>query len=231
MPKEFRREEARRPPNRLKNQDPVAWIVMSKQTLSGAFQIAKDRRELLLEKADARCSDLFLQIVDVRGCPDAGRSAEEQYLDKFTWHEGLGWSETMLVALSAEQSLKSIAILRSGDSGCLKTHDLTHLLQEIGDGDQDGIIATLADAKERTRAVHELGRQNLRRPRTKEHLRIIVDAHRDLFNKTRYRFERDLDRRLPGFRRDFWHVALALLLYANRLVVAAKRKGGLTVAP
>jgi len=210
-------------PPRLCMQDPVAWVVMSRQTLESAFQIAKDKRDVLMEKAATRCSDLFLQIVDVRDCPDASRSEVDRYSDKFMWHDSLGWSEMMLVALSAEQSLKALAVLRSDDSGCLKTHDLTQLLEEIGDDDQDGILATLGEAKERTRTVRELGWQNLMRPRTKKHLRIVVDAHRHLFNVTRYRFEDDLTRRLPGFRRDFWHIALALLLYVNRLVVSVRR--------
>lgn len=203
---------------------------MSKQTLAGAFQIAKDRRDLLVEEVDTRCPDLFREITEVWDCPDAHRSAEK-YLGTWEWRESLEWSETMLVALSAEQSLKALAILRSDDSSCLKTHDLTLLLDDIDDSDQDGIVATVADAKEHTRTVRDLGWQNLMRPKTKEHLRCIVDAHRDLFNVTRYRFEENLARRLPGFRRDFWHIALAFLLYVNRLVVAENRKGDLSVAP
>ena len=214
-------------PSRLTKQDPVAWIAMSSQTLEGASQLAKDRRELLTGRMDTGWLDSFREITKPTDGPTA-RTWTDSYVGKFTWRSSLEWSEITLVALSAEQSLKAIAILSSDDAGCLKTHDLALLLAEIGADDQDGIIVAVAEVKNRTRTVREFGRQNLMRPSTKELLQSIVESHRDLFNVTRYCFAEGFAyHRPPGFRRDFWHIALGFLLHAKRLAVTARREGRL----
>ena len=43
------------------------------------------------------------------------------------WNQSVTWSGSVLLALSTEQSMKSVAILRSKDRGCLKTHNLSVL--------------------------------------------------------------------------------------------------------
>ena len=210
---------------KLKDQDPEAWIVMSAQTLGGAFQIAKDRRDSLAERTDTSWIDAFWEITRVHDDP-VEASAELSYVSGVWWRSSLEWSEIMLIALSAEQSLKAISILQSEDASCLKTHDLALLLAEIDAAGQDGIIAAVKDVKRRTRAVREFGQQNLMRPRTRKLLQTIVEAHRDLFTVTRYSRAEGRDYyRPPAFRRDFWHIALGLYLYAMRLVALARRVG------
>lgn len=218
-------------PRRLKNQDPVAWIAMSVQTLEGASQIAKDRRDLLTRQTDTSWPDSFREITRPHDGP-AEVSWAESYVGRSWWRSSLEWSEIMLVALSAEQSLKAIAILRSEDASCLKTHDLSLLLDQIGTVDQDSIITAVADVKNRTRMVREFGRQNLMRPKTRELLQTIVEAHRDLFTVTRYSLAEGYRySRPPGFRRDFWHIALGFQLHAKRLGILARREGGLSSPP
>jgi len=99
--------------NRLTRQIAWKWSRMAEGNLAAASQMAWQSSDEVSEQRS-----LFEKV--------SGRSINEA-----TWRNMVTWSSAVLLALSIEQSLKTLAIQTSTDSACLKGHDLHLLWRDI----------------------------------------------------------------------------------------------------
>ena len=105
---------------RLTQQIWLDWLRMAGRTLAGASQtVWQDRDEMAANNA------LFAKVT---GQPP---------MNEREWRNSITWSAAVLLALSAEQSMKAIAIRTSPNGECLKTHDLECLWNDIQPMDRD----------------------------------------------------------------------------------------------
>lgn len=116
-----------------------------------------------------------------------------QLVDEPNWRRAVTWNSAVLLALSAEQSLKALAIMASPRSMSLRTHDLWKLWEAVG-------------ARTRARISVELGRvrANVAGTRLAQGMLTadqIVQHHRKTFESARYYNEKDP----TGVRKDLTH--------------------------
>ena len=172
---------------------------MAEGNLAAASQMAWQSTE---EVAQQRT--LFAKV--------SGRSTDEA-----DWRNKVTWAAAVLLALSIEQSLKTLAILTSTDAGCLKEHDLYLLWCDIPTECQEGVRREL-DAVRRRVAGTRL-----------EHAALsdadeTVRVHRHTFERSRYYNETggkhsgDLVHNV-----DLWQLALAANAFVQRVVHSGLR--------
>ena len=78
--------------------------------------------------------------------------AGEPPLDDPIWRNSVTWGAAVLIALSAEQSLKAAAIRRTRGA-CLLTHDLSRLWDNLVQEDQPAIAARIGEIRNRTQGT------------------------------------------------------------------------------
>ena len=140
----------------------------------------------------------------------------EPPLDDRTWRNSVTWGAAVLIALSAEQSLKAVAIRRSRGA-CLLTHDLTKLWGDLEHEDRIAIAQRIGEIRSRTRGT-KLGDAG-----TAATADEIVRAHQDTFVYARY--YRETRQSESGgdlvLNIDLWQFALAAYMHAHRGVIDA----------
>ena len=170
---------------RLVGQNAKTWSRMAEGNLAAASQMAWQSRE---EVAEQRT--LFEKV--------SGRPVREA-----DWRNLVTWAAAVLLALSIEQSLKTLAIQTSTNSACLREHDLHLLWCDIPEECRKGVRRELHAVRERV-AGTRLERTEL------SDADETVRVHRHTFERSRYYNE-------TGGRRsgnlvhnvDLWQLALA----------------------
>ena len=146
-------------------QDPFLWCAMARSTLAAASQMAWQATDEIHEQRA-----LFSKV--------AGLPIEEP-----NWRRAVTWNSAVLVALSAEQSLKALAIMASPTSQRPHTHDLVTLWKAIGGRAQVRISDELQWVRRRV-AGTTLAKGTLSAEETIHH-------HRKTFEQARYYNEKD----------------------------------------
>ena len=95
------------------------------------------------------------------------------------WRNRVTWAAAALLALSVEQSLKTLAILTSPNRGCLKKHDLHLLWRDILEECREGVRHEFVIVQRRV-AGTRLEHATLSGPDE------TVQAHRHTFERARY---------------------------------------------
>ena len=106
-------------------QDPFLWSAMARSSVAAASQMVWQAPEEVHEQRD-----LFVRVT---GLP----------VDEPRWRKAVTWNGAVLLALSAEQSLKALAIMASETSEHPYTHDLVTLWEAAGDRSRVRISAEL----------------------------------------------------------------------------------------
>ena len=171
------------------------WHAMGRENLIGASQMVWQSRDEM-----AANSSLFWKVT---GQPPMG----EHY-----WRNAITWSGAVLLSLSAEQSLKAIAIRVKGE--CFETHDLELLWNDIRSEDREGIAATARLIRKRTEGTRLTGGAS---HDGVEGWTEVILHHRATFEHARYHMESlsqgdNLSRNL-----GLWVLALAASEYATNI--------------
>ena len=184
---------------RLTQQIWLDWLRMAGRTLAGASQtVWQNRDEMAANNA------LFAKVTG------------QPLMNEREWRNSITWSAAVLLALSAEQSMKAIAIRTSPNGECLKTHDLERLWNDVQPMDREGIARAAQRLRARTVGTR-LGQGP--DPTGVGGWTAVVRHHRSTFEGTRYHLEtragnppRELTENL-----NLWMLALAALGYATEL--------------
>ncbi|MCY4613339.1 MAG: hypothetical protein OXB94_06945 [Nitrospira sp.] len=132
--------------------------------------------------------------------------------DESDWRNKVTWAAAVLLALSIEQSLKTLAILTSTDAGCLKEHDLHLLWLDIPEECREGVRCELVAFRRRI-AGTRLEQAVLSDPDE------TVFEHRHTFERSRYYNETGGKRSDDlGHNVDLWQLALAVNAFVQRVV-------------
>ena len=132
------------------------------------------------------------------------------------WRNAITWAGATMLSLSAEQSMKALAIRASMNSECCKTHDLKLLWDELGSDDKEGIERVAQQLWERTRGTRLAEGSSLKGI---EQIEKVIDLHQNTFEQTRYYMETRKSKQnndLTG-NLELWKFALAALVYAKEL--------------
>lgn len=177
------------------------WLRMAEGTLSGASQMVWQNRD----EMDAQKS-LFAKVV---GAPNMAESE---------WRNAITWTGATLLSLSAEQSMKALAIRASSNGECCKTHDLKSLWDELRIEDKRGVEKAARQLQEHTKGTRLAEGPLL--VGIKQIEKVIVD-HRSTFEHTRYYKEtrsKNQQKDLTG-NLELWKFALAVFIYAKGLEI------------
>ena len=179
-------------PERLTQENWLKWHAMGAKNLMGASQMVWQSPDEITANRE-----LFAKVT--------GDTPE----DDFYWTNAILLSSAVLLALSIEQSLKAIAIRVKG--GCLKTHDLELLWNDIRSEDREGIAATARLIRKRTEGTSLA--MGACADGVKEWTEVI-GHHRNTFEDARYSMESQ--RQGYGLSRnlELWVLALAVSGYA-----------------
>ena len=178
---------------RLTGQSWSQWTDMARGTLAAASQ--------MVWRTPADVEDGRLLFAKVLGEPP---------LEDRPWRNSVTWGAAMVIALSAEQSLKAVAMKRTGGT-CLRTHDLTKLWDDLEQEDRTAIAGRIGEVRGRTQGT-KLGDAG-----TATTADEIVRAHQKTFVDARYRSENRED--AIGdlvLNIDLWQFALAAYIHASR---------------
>ena len=185
--------------DRLTGQNWLNWFRMAEGTLIGAAQMVWQNPE---EVEDAR--SLFGKVT---GLPR---------MKEGPWRNSITWSAAVLLALSAEQSMKALAIRRSPNNGFIKTHDLECLWKDLQPIDQQKVAKAAQQLKENAKETSLGAAPYLT---SIKELEAIARHHKDMFEGKRYYLETrngktsgDLTENIP-----LWKFALSLVMYARQL--------------
>ena len=171
---------------------------MARGTIAAASQMVWRTPE---DVADGR--QLFAKVVG------------EPPLDDRTWRNSVTWGAAILIALSAEQSLKAVAIRRTRGA-CLRTHDLAKLWGDLEAEDRVAIAQRIGDIRSRTRGT-KLGDAG-----TAATADEIVRAHQETFVHARYYGEtRENASGDLVLNIDLWLFALAAYMHAHHGTIDA----------
>ena len=146
-------------------QDPFLWCAMARSSAAAASQMAWQGPEEMHEQRG-----LFVKVTELA-------------VDEPNWRRAVTWNSAVLVALSAEQSLKALAIMASPASKPPRTHDLVKLWKVVGDRTQIRIRAELERVRGRL-AGTRLAQGTMA-------AEDIVLHHRKTFELARYYNEKD----------------------------------------
>ena len=146
-------------------QDPFLWRAMARGSAAAASQMAWQGPDEMREQRE-----LFVKVT-------------ESGVDEPNWRRAVTWNSAVLVALSAEQSLKALAIMASATSTQRHTHDLQRLWNVVGNRTQVRIRAELEQIRGRL-AGTRLAQGTLSAGE-------IVRHHRSTFERARYYNEID----------------------------------------
>ena len=166
-------------------QDPFLWCAMARSSAAAASQLAWQRPEEMQEQRG-----LFVKVT---GLP----------VDEPKWRRAITWNSAVLVALSAEQSLKALVIMASPTSEHPRSHDLWKLWKAVGDRAQARIGVELRWVRSRV-AGTRLAQGTMAADE-------IVKHHCKTFEVARYYNEKD-PRGAPNeltHNLDLWQFALA----------------------
>ncbi len=106
---------------RLLQQNWLDWLRMAERTLAGASQTVWQNRDEM-----AANNTLFAKVTG------------QPLMNEREWRNAITWTAAAVLALSAEQSMKAIAIRASPNGECFKTHDLEDLLERPRPGGPTG---------------------------------------------------------------------------------------------
>ena len=178
-------------------QDPFLWCAMARSSAAAASQMAWQATEEMHEQRD-----LFVKVT--------GLSVDEP-----KWGRAVTWNSAVLVALSAEQSLKALAIMTSPTSERPRTHDLVELWRVVGDRGQARICYELRWVRGNV-AGTRLARGTLAADE-------IVHHHRKTFELARYYNEQDPTGAPNELMHniDLWQFALAAYRAASLALASA----------
>ena len=174
------------------------WVDMARGTLAAASQMVW---RTPADVTDGR--QLFAKVV------------AEPPLDDRAWRNSVTWGAAILIALSAEQSLKAVAIKRTrGD--CLLTHDLIKLWDDLEHDDRTAIAARIGEIRSRTQGT-KLGDAGKATSADE-----IVRTHKVTFVHARYYME-TRENASAGLilNVDLWQFALAAYMHARHGIVSA----------
>ena len=183
--------------HRLTGQLWSQWAEMARGTLAAASQMVW---RTPADVMDGR--QLFAKVVG------------ELPLDDRTWRNSVTWGAAVLIALSAEQSLKAVAIRRSRGA-CLLTHDLIKLWGDLERQDRTAIARRIGEIRSRTQGT------NLGDGGTAATADEIVRAHNVTFVHARYYMETregasgDLILNV-----DLWQFALAAYMHSRHGIIS-----------
>ena len=140
------------------------------------------------------------------------------------WRNAITWAGATVLSLSAEQSMKALAIRAGANGECRKTHDLRLLWDELCPEDKTGIERAARQLRKRT-----MGTGLAEGPPLAgiEQIEQIIDHHRSTFEQTRYYKEsrtRNQRNDLTG-NLELWKIALAALVYARGLDATDRQLG------
>ena len=178
-------------------QDPFLWCAMARSSAAAASQMAWQSVDEMHEQRA-----LFVKVT--------GLPVEEP-----KWRRAVTWNSAVLVALSAEQSLKALAIMASANSERPRTHDLFKLWQVVGSGAQARISYELQWVRDSLSGTR-LGRFTLAADE-------IVQHHRKTFELARYYNEKNPKQAPSELRHniDLWQFALAAYRTATTALARA----------
>ena len=178
-------------------QDPFLWCAMARSSAAAASQMAWQATEEMHEQRD-----LFVKVT--------GLSVDEP-----KWGRAVTWNSAVLVALSAEQSLKALAIMTSPTSERPRTHDLVELWRVVGDRGQARICYELRWVR-----AMSLGTRLARGTLAADE---IVHHHRKTFELARYYNEQDPTGAPNELMHniDLWQFALAAYRAASLALASA----------
>ena len=173
----------------------LEWLDMGHSTLVGVSQMVWQNT---VEQTENR--ELLAKVLDQELVPES------------VWQHSLTWTGAVLLSLSIEQSLKALAIRRTADKSCLRTHDLVKLWLALAGEDQNGIERRRKRLKQHARTT-KLGGGDL------DNVESTLKHHQSTFTQARYYKEaRDgADRIALSANIDLWHAALAAFAYAREL--------------
>ena len=145
-------------------------------------------------------------------------------MPEWEWRNAITWAGAPILSLSAEQSMKALAIRASSNGECCKTHDLKLLWEELCSKDRMGIEKAAGQLQERSK-----GTRLARGPQLTENGQIekVVANHRSTFEDARYYMEtgpNNQQNKLTGLV-ELWKFALAVLIYAKDLDAADRDLG------
>ena len=137
---------------------------------------------------------------------------EQELVPETVWRHSVTWTGAVLLSLSIEQSLKALAIRRTADNSCLRTHDLVKLWLALAGEDQNGIERRRKRLMQHARTT-KLGGGEL------DSVKSTLVHHQSTFTQARYYKEaRDRTHRTAlSANIDLWHAALSAFAYAREL--------------
>ena len=192
---------------RLAQQNWRDWLSMAEKTLAGVSQMVwQNRGEMNANRT------LFAEVI---GSP---------HMPEREWRNAITWAGASILSLSAEQSMKALAIRASSNGECCKTHDLKLLWNELCSKDRRGIEKAAGQ-------LHE----HLKETRLAEgpqltgigQIEKVVTNHKSTFEHARYHMETGRNKQqndLTG-NLELWKFALAVLKYAKELDAADRHLG------
>ena len=192
---------------RLARQNWRDWLTMAEGTLAGVSQMVWQNRD----EMDAQRT-LFAKVI---GAPNM---AENE------WRNAITWAGATILSLSAEQSMKALAIRASSNGECCKTHDLKLLWNEVSTEDRKGIEKTARQLHERTKGTRLAESPQLTGI---GQIEKVIDDHRSTFEHTRYYKEtrRNSQQNDLTGNLELWKFALAALMYAKGLGAVDRELG------
>ena len=178
----------------------LGWLNMAEGTLAGASQMIWQSPDEINEQRD-----LF------------GKVTGQQPLNEHDWRNAITWSASVSLALSAEHSMKALAIRASPNGECRKTHDLECLWEDLQPVDKQGVAESAQQFKNIPKDT-KLGQGS--HPTSVEELAEIARHHKDTFEHSRYYLETQKEEISQDLTKnvELWKFALALLIYAKRLL-------------
>ena len=188
--------------NRLAQQNWRDWLIMAEGSLSGVSQMVwQNQKEMDAQRT------LFAKVI------------RSPHIAESEWRNAITWAGATLLSLSAEQTMKAIAIRASSNGECCKTHDLRLLWNELCLKDRMGIMEAAGQLHEHTK-----GTRLAEGPLLTEISQIekVIDHHSSTFEHSRYYKEtrRNNQRRDLIGNLELWSFALAALIYAKELEAA-----------
>ncbi len=177
---------------RFRNQNAQTWSLMAEGNLAAASQMVWQNPADVAEQRT-----LFEKV--------SGRLINEA-----NWRNKVTWASAVLLALSVEQSLKTLAIRANADASCMKEHDLHLLWCDIPEECREGVRRELSVVRRRVVGTRL---QDAALSDADEAVRV----HRHTFERSRYYNE-------TGGRRsgnlvhniDLWQLALAANAFVQR---------------
>ena len=145
-------------------------------------------------------------------------------MPEWEWRKAITWAGAPILSLSAEQSMKALAIRASSTGECCKTHDLKLLWEELCSKDRKGIVKAAGQLQERSKGTRLASGPQLTET---GQIEKVVTNHRSTFEDARYYMEtgpNNQQNKLTGLV-ELWKFALAVLIYAKELDAADRDLG------